>query len=511
MTPPTRFETEDGFELQLGTNYLGPFALTNRLLPLLLAAPTRPGHHDEQRHGGHGPHPVRRPAVDPPPVQPHAVVRAVQAGRPPARPAARARLRCSAAGPLRSNAAHPGFTQTNLQTAGASLGKRHRPPLVHRAACPFVPSQLPPAGRRADAVRGRRPARGRGRLLRPDAAGSGSSAPPGPVQPHPPHARRPHGRPPVGRGAGPDRHRPCPPDGRRHPATDPRRGRRRVRRARARRCAGRPDRRAGRRQQAADLRVLRQQGPAVRPGGRGPHRAAARRRAVRPRRPARLRGPALGLQPRAPVAGPAPAVARAGTPRRAAARTPCRRTSGRWPRCVPCAATTTGPPTGCSARCSRWCTASRSPRDRTPSRPARTCTARSAGWSAGSSTGEPAVEARSAGPVEHVLDPVRPAEPGRPHVSTPVVAPCRRSVERSCPRACGHGTLSVTDPAEELRHVPHPDPAVCWVRGVWGGVVKAPPFSPARPPGGGTLCERRPSTQQPCARERDALARERTA
>ncbi|QDH73533.1 SDR family oxidoreductase [Brevundimonas sp. M20] len=35
MTPPTRQETSDGFELQLGTNYLGHFALTAHLLPLL--------------------------------------------------------------------------------------------------------------------------------------------------------------------------------------------------------------------------------------------------------------------------------------------------------------------------------------------------------------------------------------------------------------------------------------------------------------------------------------------
>jgi len=35
MTPPKREETADGFELQLGTNYLGHFALTARLLPLL--------------------------------------------------------------------------------------------------------------------------------------------------------------------------------------------------------------------------------------------------------------------------------------------------------------------------------------------------------------------------------------------------------------------------------------------------------------------------------------------
>src|SRR6202034_4324384 len=37
MTPPKRQTTTDGFELQFGTNHLGHFALTGRLLPLLRA------------------------------------------------------------------------------------------------------------------------------------------------------------------------------------------------------------------------------------------------------------------------------------------------------------------------------------------------------------------------------------------------------------------------------------------------------------------------------------------
>jgi NAD(P)-dependent dehydrogenase (short-subunit alcohol dehydrogenase family) len=39
MVPPKRRVTTDGFELQLGTNHLGHFALTGRLLPLLRATP----------------------------------------------------------------------------------------------------------------------------------------------------------------------------------------------------------------------------------------------------------------------------------------------------------------------------------------------------------------------------------------------------------------------------------------------------------------------------------------
>lgn len=38
MVPPTRQVTEDGFELQMGTNYLGHFALTGELMPLLRAS-----------------------------------------------------------------------------------------------------------------------------------------------------------------------------------------------------------------------------------------------------------------------------------------------------------------------------------------------------------------------------------------------------------------------------------------------------------------------------------------
>ncbi|WP_251454927.1 SDR family oxidoreductase [Microbacterium sp. Marseille-Q6648] len=44
MRPPHRQETKDGFELQLGTNHLGHFALTLGLLPLLRAGRARVTH-----------------------------------------------------------------------------------------------------------------------------------------------------------------------------------------------------------------------------------------------------------------------------------------------------------------------------------------------------------------------------------------------------------------------------------------------------------------------------------
>jgi NAD(P)-dependent dehydrogenase (short-subunit alcohol dehydrogenase family) len=115
MMPPARDETEDGFELQFGTNHLGHFALTAHLLPLLHAAGTsrvvslssliaRAGRldFDDLQSLRYRPH------------------RAYGLSKLATLMFARELNRRSVSGGwgLRSVAAHPGSTVTNLQIAG---------------------------------------------------------------------------------------------------------------------------------------------------------------------------------------------------------------------------------------------------------------------------------------------------------------------------------------------------------------------------------------------------------
>jgi NAD(P)-dependent dehydrogenase (short-subunit alcohol dehydrogenase family) len=122
MTPPSRLTTADGFELQFGTNFLGHFALTLRLLPLLLAAPAprvvtvsslaaRFGtirFDDLQREHGYRPMSAYGQSK---------LADLVLARR-------LAQTAKERGWNLMSNAAHPGYTRTNLLDAGAAL----RPP-----------------------------------------------------------------------------------------------------------------------------------------------------------------------------------------------------------------------------------------------------------------------------------------------------------------------------------------------------------------------------------------------
>jgi NAD(P)-dependent dehydrogenase (short-subunit alcohol dehydrogenase family) len=128
MTPPLRQETQDGFELQFGTNYLGHFALTGHLLPLLRAAESArvvsvSSIAATQRHlefddanAQHGYKPMRSYGM----AKLAQLMFAVELDR-----------RSSLGGwGLMSNAAHPGLAKTNL-LSGASYG-RDKPTLQAR-------------------------------------------------------------------------------------------------------------------------------------------------------------------------------------------------------------------------------------------------------------------------------------------------------------------------------------------------------------------------------------------
>lgn len=138
MAPPTRHTTSDGFELQFGSNFLGGFALTTRLLPLVLTADSprvvtmssgvarfgRIAFDDLQwerrRYSPMGSYAQSKLAD---------LMMSLEL----------ARIADARGWTLRSIAAHPGFTRTNLQSAGASLGRDK--PKKSMVDLPLLPSQ----------------------------------------------------------------------------------------------------------------------------------------------------------------------------------------------------------------------------------------------------------------------------------------------------------------------------------------------------------------------------------
>jgi len=138
MNVPARTETADGFELQLASNFLGPFALTVRLLPLLLAAPAprvvtmssgaayrgRIDFEDLQS----------RRRYSPTLVYAHSKLADLLMT------AHLARLAAERDWPLLSVAAHPGYTRTNLMTSGPRLNGG-RPGIMESISYKVIPSQ----------------------------------------------------------------------------------------------------------------------------------------------------------------------------------------------------------------------------------------------------------------------------------------------------------------------------------------------------------------------------------
>ncbi|MFI6693068.1 SDR family oxidoreductase [Streptomyces sp. NPDC050433] len=140
MAPPSRIETTDGFELQMGSNFLGPFALTVRLLPLLLAAESPRVATMSSGVANYG----RIAFAD---LQ--WKTRRYSANRSYAQSKLAdliltrelARISAERGWHLLSTGAHPGYTRTNLQTAGASLGTGRTTLTRLSTKLDFLPSQ----------------------------------------------------------------------------------------------------------------------------------------------------------------------------------------------------------------------------------------------------------------------------------------------------------------------------------------------------------------------------------
>ncbi|SDC81002.1 SDR family oxidoreductase [Nocardioides lianchengensis] len=120
MTPPSRRTTEDGFELQLGTNHLGHAALVGHLLPLLRAGRARVTSQVSVAAARHGVH-----------WEDLQWERGYHGGRAYAQSKIAQGLfgleldrRSRAAGwGVSSNLSHPGVTPTNLLAAQPGMGR----------------------------------------------------------------------------------------------------------------------------------------------------------------------------------------------------------------------------------------------------------------------------------------------------------------------------------------------------------------------------------------------------
>jgi NAD(P)-dependent dehydrogenase (short-subunit alcohol dehydrogenase family) len=122
MAPPTRMITADGFELQFGSNFLGPFALTMLMLPLMLAAPAPRIVTMSSGVASYGRIRFDDLQWERRRYSPNLCY--AQSKLADLMMTLRlADLAAENGWNLVSNGAHPGFTRTNLQTAGARLGR----------------------------------------------------------------------------------------------------------------------------------------------------------------------------------------------------------------------------------------------------------------------------------------------------------------------------------------------------------------------------------------------------
>ena len=206
MAPPTRMTTADGFELQFGSNFLGPFALAVRLLPLVLAAQAprvvtmssgvasygRIRFDDLQWRRGYRPNlAYAQSKLADLMLTMHL-----------------AQVACRPGWNLMSNAAHPGFTHTNLQNRRASLG-RDKPKRTPFNSFNILPSQE--VGRAPSRCCTRRPTLRRSTAVTTGPAGGSGSSGPGRRSGRPAGPATPPRRPGCGPRPSASPAPPCPP------------------------------------------------------------------------------------------------------------------------------------------------------------------------------------------------------------------------------------------------------------------------------------------------------------